>query len=189
MTWKCRVFWFATVVILTCPLYAAAPLPDFSSEIRTASARLLDSSGGLSAIQSLVDILARMAQADARVPPAARVKLKEASDAFRTEASLEGQGVRLLHDAWKSISGGSAFVFPAGVKDIPAASARVRNRIDACLASLAAGNGDRAVRELLEAVLTTVTPMEVRGAAGIPAIRWLWLFVTLNRIDRTAVGM
>ena len=176
-----QAIWFAIAVISPLAAQAAAPLPGFSSEIRAASAKLLEpssgSADGLSAVRTLVDILARMAQADTRVPVTARTRLREASDAFRTGEGLEGNGVRLLHEAWKSMSGGTAFVFPPDVKDIPAATERCRIRIDACLVSLANGHGDRAVRELLEAVLMTVTPVQARGSRGAPFIRALWMLV------------
>jgi hypothetical protein len=178
-----KAFWLTVLMVLPWAARPATPLSDLSDEIRAASAKLLDPSGnhadGLSAVRTLVDILARMAQADTRVPETARARLGEASNAFRTGASIDGKGVRLLNEAWKSISGGTAFVFPAGVKDIPTASAQVKTRVDACLASLANGRGDRAVRELLEAVLMTVTPMEARGSLGIPTIGRLWILFIL----------
>ncbi len=137
---------------------------DTSAEIRAASSKMLDASGTpenqRAGVQTLVDILGRMAEQEKGLSPAASARIGEAAAAFRKDPSPEGKGVAALNEAWREISG-KAFAIPAGVTGASGAAALARTRIDACLSALHSGNGAGASRNLLEALLLVLTPMEI----------------------------
>ncbi len=146
--------------------WSATAAADYSAEIREASSKLLAGSKGPEtarvAVLALVDVLGRMARSEKSLAASARLKIQEASDAFRADPSFEGRGVQALNEAWKAMSGGRAFAFPAEVNDISGATKQARSKIDNCLNALENRSGGRAVRDLLEALLMVLTPMEVR---------------------------
>ena len=149
---------------------AGAPAParagDASTDVRAATERLL-ASGSTGpgevheALRRLLDITASLGR-EARLPAPVQAKLDAASAQARRLSPLDERARAAVDEAYKAMSVGRAFAFPATVGSIEQAKAYGRAQVDRSLAALAAGRSEEAVRELLGFVLLVVTPMEAK---------------------------
>jgi len=144
---------------------ATAPSPGASVEdIRRSGDVLLSASTREpaevhAALRRLIEIAGDLGR-EARLPPAAQVKLDTAGAEARRRSPLDGAVRAAMLEAYSALDGGRPFAFPKEVGSIEQAKAHGRGQVDRSLAALAAGRTQEAARELVGLVLLVITPME-----------------------------
>ncbi len=163
---RCKCLRWASAALVLSLVFGGVAAADRAATIRDAFSELLSGKGSPAdtekVLQVLVETLGQMAEQTPSVPPGARSKILEAAKAFRENPALDGHGAATLRSAWGEFSPGQPYSFPEGAKDPAAITRAVQNRVDSCLKAIETGDGARAVKDLLEALLMVITPVPVQ---------------------------
>lgn len=136
---------------------------EWAAQVRSAAA-MLESRSGEShrAVAALAGTLRQIAEKESSLPESFKTRMRTAADSLNRQP-LGEEGRLALHEAYRALTGGTAFEFPTDVKSIEDASRLAKQKIERSLQALATGRVGPAAREIAEYLLLVITPMMADG--------------------------